>query len=1101
MLASPSPSSILLDEDARHAFINNLAGNFCVSAGAGVGKTTAIVRRIANLALIRRREQPDLLSKLVVVTYGKLAAEELRVRTRDSILRHLDPGAIGRQTLLADLRSAFFGTIHSFCLKLIRDQGRFLGLPENVGLLEDRDNAALWDKFCESDGFQAIALPPTLLERVSRHLTFDQLLELARQLGPDETDPPADFDPEAPPPALNFSVALDDDGGRSKPKTREHQQHLQRWLEDFQNNAPFVKLPDYKGGSKTFLEAVAAAVQPYAQWLNDAASALAAIIARAYRDHRLEKGLMTYRDQIYWCRRLVAEPPVLRRLRQRGYVVILDEAQDTDAEMFGILTEITRAVDALMGTWPGDLASPGPEPGRFCFVGDDQQAIYSERADLRVYRAYVDAYKAGSGGQHLEFSVTMRCPQRVIDAANAVFGDHRLPQPFVEFRLLNARPDCPEGAAWRLELGEVPDSDGKATADAWLARECADIADFLKARDMAGLGITSWSEVAVICPRVAWLETAEQIFAERGLPGCLLSQKKIARELARHSWPAALLHVLVHPWDRFELIGVLREIFAVSDVDMARLHRYGDGQGKSGLQFWPTVPKERLRALTKLSSHRLQHALELLHELRAAMPIHPPMVGTTPLAGLAAADGSPSATLSRYVDFVFDRTALAARLETIGEPGEEAIRHLRVRAMQAECEGSTLRAWVRTLVTSLDEATPMQAGAASAIQFLTSLKAKGLEWPVVIPLGLGRQLRQRTENYPRIERFEGQARVHFSNVTVDATRVEARAQRQAEEFQRMLYVTLTRAKRLLIVPDSSRLHESREPNMLQLGRWDELDLEPLFTTVGPGSNEAPPPPSPDGTGTHQAQPKVFKEDTRRLKRAAAISCRIPQRILPSGLVHGQGGNEKPVELFPCGTDVANPGADSDGDRLLALENTAPPEGTRDEPLAGIGGVDYGNWWHAVMQHYPWKAARDVDRRQYLDHEQAKVASAAAWTARAAEELARLTASTAHADFLRRGEVFLSEMPFSYPQQPELWIEGIMDLVIVTKPDAGLWIVDWKTDRRWSSDASEQAFLDRLATKYAPQLQAYAEVFSKGFKRPVERLLLYSTVVGETIELT
>ncbi len=1097
--ALPSPPT-LLDEDARRAFIEELTSNFCVSAGAGVGKTTAIVRRIANLALVRRREQPDLLSKLVVVTYGKLAAEELRVRTRDSILRHLDPGAIGRQTLLADLRSAFFGTIHSFCLKLIRDQGRFLGLPENVGLLEDRDNAVLWEKFCESEGFQALALPPALLERVSRHLTFDQLLELARQLGPDETDPPPGFDPEAAPPALNFSAALDDDGGRSKPKTREHQQHLQRWIEDFEGGAPFVKLPDYKGGSKTFLEAVAAAVQPYAHWLNDAASTLAAIIARAYRDHRLEKGLMTYRDQIYWCRRLVSEPLVLRRLRQRGYIVILDEAQDTDAEMFGILTEITRTMDAPPGAWPDDRHSPGPEPGRFCFVGDDQQAIYSERADLRVYRAYVDAYKAGSGGRHLEFSVTMRCPRRVIAAANAVFAAGRLPQPFVEFRQLNARPDCPEGAAWRLDLGSMPDGDGKASADARLARECAGLADFLEARGMEGLGITSWSEVAVICPRVSWLETAERIFAQHGLPGCLLSQKKIARELARHSWPAALLHVLIHPWDRFELIGVLREIFAVSDVDMARLHRFGDGRGNSGLQFWPAVPKERLRLLTKLSSHRLQHALELLHELRAALPIHPPMVGNTPLAGLAATpDNRALGTLSRYVDFVFERTALAARLETIGEPGKEAIRHLRVQAMQAECEGSTLRTWVGTLVASLEEATPMQAGAASAIQFLTGLKAKGLEWPVVIPLGLGRQLRQRTENYPRIERFEGQARVHFSNVTVDAVRGEARAQRQAEEFQRMLYVTLTRAKRLLIVPDGSGLHEGREPNMLQLGKWGELDREQLFTTVSVAGSEAPP-ASGDGAGHHQTTPRIFKPDARRLKRAAAVSCRIPQRVLPSGLVHESEG-EKSAELFSCGTDIANPGADSDGDRLLALENTAPPGGTRDEPLAGIGGVDYGNWWHAVMQHYPWKAAHEAERRQYLNHERAKITNAAAWTSRAADELARFSTSAAHADFLRHGEVFLSEMPFSYPQQPELWIEGIMDLVIVTRPDAGgLWIVDWKTDRRWSSDTSEQAFLDRLAAKYAPQLQAYAEVFSKGFQRPVSRLLLYSTVLGKTVEV-
>ena len=132
-MTTPTIPLPLIDADARTAFTENLDENFCVSAGAGAGKTTAIVRRIANLAL-RRHRQPAVLSRLVVVTYGKLAAEELRVRTRDLVLQQLEPSAAGRQTLLSELRGAFFGTIHSFCLKLIRDHGRFLGLPEHLDL-------------------------------------------------------------------------------------------------------------------------------------------------------------------------------------------------------------------------------------------------------------------------------------------------------------------------------------------------------------------------------------------------------------------------------------------------------------------------------------------------------------------------------------------------------------------------------------------------------------------------------------------------------------------------------------------------------------------------------------------------------------------------------------------------------------------------------------------------------------------------------------------------------------------------------------------------------------------------------------------------------
>ncbi len=1110
MTPSPAP---LLDAEARETFIHTLDENFCVSAGAGVGKTTAITRRIANLATQRHGER-SILSRLVVVTYGKLAAEELRIRTRDLVLQQLDKSAQGRQTLLADLRGAFFGTIHSFCLKLIREQGRYLGLPETVDLLEEHDAGPMWERFCESDVVDNLGLPPDRLARVSRHLSFDQLLDLARNLGPEVTEASNVFRPADEPPALDFSVALDDDGGRSKDKTRDHQRNLRRWIAEYENGAPFVELPSYTGGSKSFLAAVDAATEPYARWLNEAAGSLAVRIARAFRDFRLEKGLMTYRDQIFWCKRLVEDPAVLRRLRARQYRVILDEAQDTDAEMFAILTEIARPVDAEVGAWPvqpdvildeaqdtdaemfailTEIArpvdaevgawpvqpdAPGPEPGRFSFVGDDQQAIYGERADLTIYQRYIDAFKAGRGGRHLEFSVTMRCPRRVIDVVNGVFADGRLPQA-VTFRSLDPRPGCPEGAAWRMDLDPIQGGDGKPSQGDQLLHECAQVADFVAARGLAGFGIARWSEMAVIAPRIGWLETCAREFAARGVPGNLLSQKSIAREQARHSWPAALLHVLVHPWDRFELIGVLREVFAVSDVDMARLHRRQGVDESPGLSFWPLAPS---RTKGEVPSLRLRHALELLHELRAAFPIDTPKGGAS-THGLSAVEGA--GTLSRYVDLVLEKTALAARLEAIGEPSG-TLEQLRAWALRAECEHVTLRAWVRSVVDALEQPAPAADDGQAAVQFLTCLKAKGLEWPVVIPLGMGHKIGERTPVYPRVVGSGGQTEIHFSSTTIDPAQKAQATTRCAEEFQRMLYVTLTRAKRLLLVPDSHALYAGRPPNFLDLARWDGLDVSTLFSAPpAQEKNGEPPPPAPPDEG-----PRVFRDDARRLARAVKISQNVPKRLLPSSLSHhGPARSANAADAPPDGED----------DRRLALEEASLLDGDGDEPLAGIGGIDYGNWWHATLQRYPWNApGGEPERDTYLHEQRARIAASVAWTSRALEELGRFTASEAHAEFIAQGEVFLAEMPFSHPRSETEWIEGIMDLVVVTRGGKELWIVDWKTDRRRPSDASDNALLQRLAEKYGAQLRAYAEVFARGLGRPVNRLLLYSTALGRTV---
>jgi len=145
-------SEPLHDQAARDRFQKDLDANFCVSAGAGAGKTTAIVRRIAELA----RRDPEALGRLVVVTYAKTAAEELRVRARSLVLQELAGG--GTRDLLPRFRQAFFGTIHSFCLKLVREYGAELGIPPESDLLEDEDEEEFWAKYCESPELEAVPL-------------------------------------------------------------------------------------------------------------------------------------------------------------------------------------------------------------------------------------------------------------------------------------------------------------------------------------------------------------------------------------------------------------------------------------------------------------------------------------------------------------------------------------------------------------------------------------------------------------------------------------------------------------------------------------------------------------------------------------------------------------------------------------------------------------------------------------------------------------------------------------------------------------------------------------------------------------------------------
>ena len=104
-------------------------------AGAGTGKTKTLVERCLD-CLARERAALD---ELLVVTFTEAAAAEMRQRLRRELEKKsaAEPNNEhwSRQLVLFDL--AHIGTLHSFCLRLIREHFYELGLDPQLAILDE----------------------------------------------------------------------------------------------------------------------------------------------------------------------------------------------------------------------------------------------------------------------------------------------------------------------------------------------------------------------------------------------------------------------------------------------------------------------------------------------------------------------------------------------------------------------------------------------------------------------------------------------------------------------------------------------------------------------------------------------------------------------------------------------------------------------------------------------------------------------------------------------------------------------------------------------------------------------------------------------------
>ncbi|MCY4428879.1 MAG: UvrD-helicase domain-containing protein [Rhodospirillales bacterium] len=618
-----------------------------------------------------------------------------------------------------------------------------------------------------------------------------------------------------------------------------------------------------------------------------------------FRQHKRAAALLDFDDLIFSARDLLRDHDDVRRaLAVRYRHVLVDEFQDTDP----LQTEIFWR---LCGEPPeygdaGDWTAFALRPGALFLVGDPKQAIYRFRgADIAAYVRAREAFRARDGDAVLSIATNFRSCAPIMDYVNRRFEtalSEENGQP--GFQALDpfqpARDEGPSVAALDIE---VADEDGRASAARQrdgeaeaVAELCARLIGSEPVRDPANGEPRPCraGDIALLAPTGSELWRYEEALEARGIPVATQAGKglyrrqeiqdliSVTRVLADRRDTLALGALLRGP-----LVGLTEEELLDIVWALPRADDAPDDLPRLDLGVAPEAIKNPL-------------ARDIMEKLQALQR----RVNAT----------TPHALLSQAVDVLRVRPILLRRHRGQAERALANVdlylsysRAYAVRGLRAFAEAMTA-AWS-------DETRAVEGrpdAQEDAVALYTMHAAKGLEWPIVVPINT--MTRVMAPESAVTDRASGRfyCRVFGVGPTgYDTARDDEKAELDRERV-RLWYVAATRARELLVLP---RLDVDGAASAwlsvvdLALPELPALDMEHLSPEFGAKESE---------TENVQTREVFAAEAAAIAERTRAIFWRAPSR--DEGIAPPEPRDKAPTILATDGD-----GAPADGPAVASVQ--------------------------------------------------------------------------------------------------------------------------------------------------------------------------------------
>ena len=832
------------DQPNRDIIARNLDQVIFVRAGAGTGKTTSLVARIITLIESGSIE----ITKLAAITFTDRAANELRVRIRSELLRRAEDQSSHTLRLnraLEMLPSAPIGTIHSLGVTLLQEFGAIIGLPMGFRIINELEASILsekeWKRFSDElyddpefrdvlelsadfgvdvAKFQALAMELDDIAHPNHGLLGIPQIDIKKSLR-EFVEISLEIAQEMASVFLGDSDMLDalNKGDLLAIRITKIEAFAKKMIIDIgergANGALLAlssqvhpKMPSLKvsklGSKVNWLNAQALAqarssIAEFATQLDSCVSKLNDDVSyfllsrfekfvESIRATRKSSGRINFDDLIRLSLELLrqADPSILKAIRSRFSVVLVDEFQDTDPIQIEIVQRISGCVD--------DYRVPNRDAiAPLFFVGDPRQSIYRFRgADIDSYLGVARSFESDPEIPDIVDLVdNFRSNSDITDWVNAVFeGAFKEVSQLDTGRIRGVRAPMQGCDSVRLlSINGSKGLDSKVQNMRTLEAElCVNaVLDLLHTKTMVAVGEiqrpVELADIAIIVPTRAILpelfkyldRSGIQYVAGASLP---IYEDELIRELF------LVLSASCSPHDGLEVIHALStSLLAVSTQDIVEATR-----GYRSFDAMLAAVRDLPISAMGESMTIVSQALQLLDEIWATdlkMGCYEAVKFGVKRLGLYERSAS-----SKSMDETW------RRLDFVLDEAQQWVNNANV----------TLRSYVDFVKKRVEERAKLnesQGGdlGVDALTILTVHAAKGLEFPVVIMTGNSDAIVKNSSNRSIAQSNEQIAIKIGSNFqTANFSEcVERERMKDRQEKLRLLYVGATRARDHLLI--------------------------------------------------------------------------------------------------------------------------------------------------------------------------------------------------------------------------------------------------------------------------------------------------------------